>query len=664
MLRSPLPYIIWLPLLAWPASAPAQQPRGARAAVPAVRLPAIPAQHGPLALRVVYPVANQVIAARDSNFIFGSTGDGSASLTINGFEVPVAPDGAFLAWLPVPADSAMVAVYHLVARLGADSVALNRTVRLPRRFIAPIDGSLWLDAGSLEPRGSRWAEPGELIRVALRAAPGSTVTLTLPDGSVVPLAPDTGSLSPAYGPFDRRPAGTAQREVTRYAGFFPARAPLGAPLAPAVAGPAMLAVRESVSVMPGDVNAGAGAPPRADSALVTVARGPDTLRARLPLQLAVMDPQRRPVVVLDDDTAHAGNTDGAVSGKPLPDGTFEWFFRNGTVAAVSGRAGDHVRLALSRLENVWVAAGDVAGVLPDGTPPPYSRVALVRLTPGDSSVVARVAMNARLPYRIEETDRALTLRIYSARADLDWLQYGGTDPLVRRMAWAQPTEDEVTVTFELSRPVFGYRVSWQGTDLLLEIRRPPTIDRSRPLRGRVIAVDPGHPPVGATGPTGFMEKDANLAVGLALRDLLERAGARVVMTRSTDTAIGLYERTNLAEAADAEILVSIHNNAFPDGVNPFENNGTSAYYFQPRSSRLAFLVQDAMVRQMGLPNLGIGRGDLALVRPTWMPAVLCEGAFLMLPEQENALKTPSFQQRYARGVMQGIEAYLRELAGP
>ncbi|MFI5207858.1 MAG: N-acetylmuramoyl-L-alanine amidase, partial [Gemmatimonadales bacterium] len=252
--------------------------------------------------------------------------------------------------------------------------------------------------------------------------------------------------------------------------------------------------------------------------------------------------------------------------------------------------------------------------------------------------------------------------LYGGRADLDWLQYGGTDPLVRRMSFAQPAEDEATVTFELSRPVFGYRADWQGTDLLLTIRRAPAINRLHPLKGRIIAVDPGHPPLGAMGPTGLKEADANLGVARALQRMLERAGALVVMTRTTDTALGLYERTTIAERAGAELLVSIHNNALPDGVNPFENNGTSAYYFQPRAVRLAMLVQDAMVRRLGLPNLGVGRGDLALARPTWMPSLLCEGAFLMIPAQENALRTPSFQDRYARGVMEGIEAWFRELA--
>jgi len=134
------------------------------------------------------------------------------------------------------------------------------------------------------------------------------------------------------------------------------------------------------------------------------------------------------------------------------------------------------------------------------------------------------------------------------------------------------------------------------------------------------------------------------------------------MTRTADTAVGLYERTVLAERAGAELLVSIHNNAFPDGVNPWENNGTSTYYNLPRSARLAALVQRALVAQLGLRDLGMGRGDLALVRPTWMPAVLTEGAFLMIPEQEQALRTRAFQTRYARGILRGIEQFLREMA--
>ena len=118
----------------------------------------------------------------------------------------------------------------------------------------------------------------------------------------------------------------------------------------------------------------------------------------------------------------------------------------------------------------------------------------------------------------------------------------------------------------------------------------------------------------------------------------------------------------MARRANAHALVSIHLNALPDGVNPFISNGTGAYYFHPQSIPLARALQESMVRRMGLRNLGINYDNLALARPTWMPAVLCEGAFLMIPEQENALRTPAFQAAYARGVVDGLAQYFRSLA--
>jgi N-acetylmuramoyl-L-alanine amidase len=68
-----------------------------------------------------------------------------------------------------------------------------------------------------------------------------------------------------------------------------------------------------------------------------------------------------------------------------------------------------------------------------------------------------------------------------------------------------------------------------------------------------------------------------------------------------------------------------------------------------------------MVRQMGLRDLGVYYDNLAVLRPTWMPSILCEGAFLMIPQQEAALRTPEFQDRYARGVADGLERYFEGL---
>jgi N-acetylmuramoyl-L-alanine amidase len=128
--------------------------------------------------------------------------------------------------------------------------------------------------------------------------------------------------------------------------------------------------------------------------------------------------------------------------------------------------------------------------------------------------------------------------------------------------------------------------------------------------------------------------------------------------------VGLWPRVALADSLDAELLVSIHNNALPDGVNPFTNNGTSTFFNHRHSLPLARAVQERLIANLGLRDLGVARGDLALVRPTWYPAILAEGLFMMIPDQESALRTVEGRQRYATGVTEGITAFLQRAARP
>jgi N-acetylmuramoyl-L-alanine amidase len=52
------------------------------------------------------------------------------------------------------------------------------------------------------------------------------------------------------------------------------------------------------------------------------------------------------------------------------------------------------------------------------------------------------------------------------------------------------------------------------------------------------------------------------------------------------------------------------------------------------------------------------------VRTTWMPSVLVEGGYIIIPEQENAMRTAEFQERYARSVADGLETYFRAVRAP
>jgi len=591
-----------------------------------------PSRREPLRISVIYPDTAEPIQAHDSSFLFGNLGRGrgDAALSVNGLPVSVHPSGTWLAWVPLPDDT--IARFQIVARAGVGNEWRETTfvARIAPRFRPPPGAAVWIDTTSFAPTDTLVFPAGEPIRLSVRAAPGARVRLRTEGGGGVSISfvPDTLPDEPAWGV---RAFGTdtaAYRlppAAGRYVGWLPAQ-----PLC--------------------DV-------------IVEAVVGADTARAFWPLYVDTLDRAHPGVIVLNDDTAHTGTSDSLTVGKAVPYGTYNWFFPLGTTSIVSGRWNGQTRLQLSRGAVAWVNTSDVVP-LPSGTPPPGGTVGSVRIVPGGGarSLVLRVPLPARVPFQVEEDDRRLTLRLYGVTSDINWMQHGGTDSYVTRMSYAQPTADEVTITLALAGPVWGYRTRWSGRDLLLEVRRPPAIDPRRPLAGRTIVLDPGHPPIGAKGPSGLWEPVATLAVAQQARALLERAGATVLLTRTDSTPVDLFPRTRFAEQHDADVLVSIHANALPDGVNPFVNNGTSVYYFHPRSAALARALDRALVTELGVRDLGMGRGDYALVRNPWMPSALTEGLFMMIPEQEAMLASPEGQRRYARGIVRGIEEFLRAMA--
>ena len=537
--------------------------------------------------------------------------------------------GSWLAWVPLQPDSLGMARFHVVARANMGSELRETTFVTPvaKVFHPPPGVVVWIDTTSFTPTDTLAFPAGEGIRLSVRATPGARVRLRMEGKKdVVWLVPDTLPEEPAWGVRAFGTDTTAYRlppAADRYVGWFPAQ-------------------------------------PLCD-AIVEAIVGTDTARAIWPLVVDTIDRAHPAVIVLNDDTAHTGKTDSLTVGKAVPYGTYNWFFPLGTTTVANGRWVGQTRLQLSRGTVAWVNSSDVVPLAP-GTPPPGGSVGSVRLVAAPRALVLHVPLPAHVPFKGEEEERSLTLRLYGVASDVNWMQHGGTDPYVRRMSYAQPASDEVTITLSLAGRVWGYRTQWSGRDLLLEIRRPPLIDPRHPLAGRTVVLDPGHPPLGAKGPSGLWEPVATLAVAQQAKTLLEQRGASVLLTRADSSPMDLFPRTRFAAQHDADVLVSIHANALPDGVNPFVNNGTSVYYFHPRSAALARALDRGLVAELGVRDLGMGRGDYALVRDPWMPSVLTEGLFMMIPEQEALLASPEGRLRYARGVMRGIEEFLREMA--
>lgn len=619
-----------------PAARTAPTPAPAPVAEPAPPLE-VPSVDGALRLRVQYPRADQQLSARDSNFIFGETGSGRASLTINGVPARVYANGAFMGWLPVPGDGR----YLLVAARGADTARLELPVRIPgaARALGP-SGPLAVDTTSLTPARNtvlvlRGTEP---VRVSVRVPGNAQVRLVLADTVARRTLVASGAAAVDSSGALRVTGGDSARSETEGAVQTQPRA---ADVRWALDVPA-LALRRGATLL--------------------VARGADTVRLPVP---AVADADApfaaRATLGAAAPPAGVSDTDRVVVGRPTPGGTYRWLFLPGTVVDVTGRQGDWYRIRLDGALEAWVGAADVA-LLPAGAPAPR-RVALnSRVIPREEWVDFRIPISDRPPHGVRAEADALVLTLYGTQANTDILQIVANDPLVRHVTWEQVTSERVEYRLQLARAPFGWRASYEDGAFVLRVRRPPRVDARQPLRGIRVVVDPGHPPAGATGPTGLYEGDAVLEIGLALRELLQARGATVIMTRTTRDTVALGLRPIVARRANAHALVSIHLNALPDGVNPFAAQGTGTYWFHPQAAPLAREVQRGMVRRMGLPDLGIYYDNLALTRQSWMPSILCEGAFVMMPDQEAALRTDAFRMRYALGVADGLDAYFRSLA--
>jgi N-acetylmuramoyl-L-alanine amidase len=424
--------------------------------------------------------------------------------------------------------------------------------------------------------------------------------------------------------------------------------------------------------------------PEAPFYQLVAAVGADTARVQHRVKTAAMlppvpDTLKPPTVVdttptwvvlgLPDSVYTVPDTDRVIIGRPGPNSVYRWFLMPGTRVQLTARYPGFARVRLDSALQIWVEAADAKTFATD-TVAPRRITGNARVRPGRDSAGALfsdvvIPIGEKPAYFVEERERSIDLTLYDTRGGTDLVNYPTNDSLVKTVEWEQVASDRVRYTMHLSQAPFGYWVLYENGALVLRIRRAPRATDRAPLEGLIIAIDPGHPPAGATGPTGFYEADAVLPVGFALKKILEERGARVVMTRTTRDVVDLTLRNVIARRNGAHAFVSLHYNAYGDGINPLrQRNGMEVYFYRTHSEPLARAVQSRMVAYLPLEDQGVYYRSLAVVRTPWMPAILVEGGFIIIPEQESAMRTEWYQERYARAVADGLEVYFRGVRSP
>ncbi|HEX3029349.1 MAG TPA: N-acetylmuramoyl-L-alanine amidase [Clostridia bacterium] len=185
------------------------------------------------------------------------------------------------------------------------------------------------------------------------------------------------------------------------------------------------------------------------------------------------------------------------------------------------------------------------------------------------------------------------------------------------------------------------------------------------FRGRIVVIDAGHggSESGAVE-EGLQEKNFNLDIAKRLNTLLASAGIKTYMTRTDDSYVDLYDRSGLANKVNADLFISIHNNAV-DNNSSVAGSMTLYYPSNDRAKNgvtpkgLATIVQNELTSSLGTKDLGIiSRPNLAVLRTTNMPAIIAEIGYMTNHNELLRLESSDFRQQSAAALSKAVQKVL------
>ncbi len=264
-----------------------------------------------------------------------------------------------------------------------------------------------------------------------------------------------------------------------------------------------------------------------------------------------------------------------------------------------------------------------------------------------------------VPYKLTEDGNTINLTVWGIY-DIEEL-----DKVLNRQKnniWKIKSYEKNILTLETTCKdgIWGYDATYENYTLVLKKRKYPILYPNNPLKGMTIAIDAGHGgrEVGTVGPTKIPEKTVNLAISQQLQNELEKRGANVIMTRTTDEDVEIYSRPKIANDNNASICISIHANSMVDG-NPLEKHGVSVFWYNDHAKDLANTIKNKMIEDLKLKDDGTRYASFVLTRPTMPISVLVEVGYMPNPDEYLKLINPKFQRQAAKAIANGLEDYLK-----
>ncbi len=562
------------------------------------------AVHKPF-IKLVEPTKTEINTKTSRNFIIGSTCK-TCNLSINGKEVKVYPTGAFAYEVNLkPGDTA----FNLIAFKAPDKsppdqairAGTNKKLKYNYSLTAPPDTVKTLDIASIEtlPEGNLFVMSGDRIKFKVKALTGCTVVA---NGNI-----------PLYEMVKNKMPGIYQGEYV---------------------------VKDNDSFLVSKI-----------PVTITDKTG-KAVTKQSKFWISMFGPLAPNVAVTKGRLAHLlfGLGDDRLGGAKIG------YLDSAVLLQVVGKVDKVYKVKLGKYRTAYIDE-DAVDFLPKGSFTPESLTDKWTVY-GDSAYdYVQLGLFARLPYQsMQQVDPSkIIVDVFGATNNTNWITQLENTKEIKNVSYEQVEDEVFRITIELKHAQhWGHSIYYKGNTLVIKIKRQP---QNLSLKNLTIAVDAGHggSNTGAGGPTGSSEKILTLAVSLKLQKLLEQAGAKVIMTRTTEKFVDNKDRILFYRDSMPDLLISIHLNSSAD---PIRTAGTSTFY---RYVGFRSLSNAIYKRMLELPLKEYGNNssfNFMLNSPIEYPNALVETLFLSNPEEEMKILDEGFQQQIAEKILQGIKDFL------
>lgn len=560
-------------------------------------MPVLAQEATPPFIKLVQPFKETNAVSTARQFIIGSTCK-TCSITVDGQPIKVYPTGAFAVELNLlPGDS------NIVLKATANQKTVTKKVIYSFTIPKPAEPVKTAKIESIEtyPEGDLVLQPGDRIRFKVKALPGCIVK----------------SINETV--LYEMPVNEANRMPGIYQGEY--------------------VVQQSDSLM-------------GRKLVITLDSAGKKVSGSTRHKFSMLTAMASDIAITRGRLAHLeyGLGDDRLGGAKIG------YLDSNIVLKIIGKVGTHYKVQLAKSRTAYIPEEHVE-LLPRGIFTPESLTDKWNVYGEDGFDVVRVGLFARLPYQsFQLTDPSrIVVDVFGATNNTNWITQLLNVKEIQSMNYEQVADDIFRIIIQLKhRQHWGHQLFYKGNSLFIKVKHQP---ENLSLKHMTIAVDAGHGGTnnGAVGATGTYEKAITLELSLKLQQALEKAGARVIMTRAREQFFDNKERILFYRDSLPDLLLSIHLNS---SVDPFRAGGTSTFYRYPGFRDLSLHIYNRML-ELGLKEYGnTGSFNFMLNSPIEYPNALIETLFLSNLEEETLVLDEEFQQRLVDKIVDGVKDFL------